>query len=120
MQNRIGALYREHVAPGARAYEDEANTKEKLQVRNDILMAKQKNDQQGMQNAIEKGYELGMKQPYIESILKGESGDQKMFRQLPVSDQTHLLNSGSKTQVERYLPFAKKETRQKWYTAHPP
>jgi hypothetical protein len=119
MQNRISVLYNEHVAPGTRAYEDEANTREKLKARADIMNARQSGDQDALSTAIRAGIKAGMKPPYIASIMKGEFGDQKMFKQLPTTDQMYLLHQATPEQLKRYLPFVKKETRIQWYKEHP-
>jgi hypothetical protein len=119
MQNRIGALFQAHVAPGSRPYEEEANTTARLQARNDILIAKQRGDREKLVEAIVAARKAGLKDPYIKETIAGVSGDQKMFKRLPDTDQTHLLNSASKDEVKRYLPHAHTKVRQEWYKTHP-
>jgi len=51
------------------------------------------------------------KAPYIRSTLQGEQDDQRMFKQLPTSDQMSLLRQASPQEFDRCFPrYAKKET----------
>jgi hypothetical protein len=62
----------------------------------------------------------GYKAPYIRSTLQGEQDDQRMFKQLPTSDQMSLLRQASPQEFDRCFPrYAKKETIRRWYTEHP-
>jgi hypothetical protein len=113
LQNRIGHLYREHVAPGARSYQDEANTHERLVARNNLLLAQQSGNDRSCNHGR-------TETKFIKETLRGVTSDQRMFKQLPKTDQKYLLNQATPDQRERYLPFAKRETRTQWYTEHPP
>ena len=121
LQNRIGYLCKEHVAPGARPYQDEANTHARLVARNNLLLAQQSDDTDKIQAAAEAMLAAGYKMPTIKSTLQGEQGDQRMFKQLSKSDQMSLLNQATAAEFERYFPrCAKKETIRQWYREHPP
>jgi hypothetical protein len=98
------------VAPGARPYQDEANTRDWWQ-RNNLLLAQQSGDSDKIEAAVSAMLAAGYKAPYIESTLQGEQGDQRMFKQLPQTDQMSLLNQATPAEFDRYFPrYAKKET----------
>ena len=110
-----------HVAPGARPYQDEANTRDRQIARNNLLLAQQSGDTDKIQTAVEAMLAAGYKAPTIRSTLQGEQGDQRMFKQLPKQDQMSLLNQATPAEFDRYFPrYAKKETIRQWYREHPP
>ena len=87
--------------------------------RNNLLLAQQSGNK--FEAAVSAMLAAGYKMPYIKSTLQGEQGDQRMFKQLPQTDQMSLLNQASPTEFDRYFPrYAKKETIRQWYRDHPP
>ena len=86
-----------------------------------LLLAQQSGNTDKIQAAAEAMLAAGYKMPYIRSTLQGEQGDQRMFKQLPQTDQMSLLNQASPAEFDRYFPrYAKKETIRQWYREHPP
>jgi hypothetical protein len=118
MQNQIGHMFREHVSPEVKPYQDEDVTHAQQVARNAILMAKQRNDPAELQAAIEMAQKSGMKPKSIASTGKVPS-DVYMFGRLPTQDQTHLLGIATPEEYKRYWPKASRATKQQWNQEHP-
>jgi hypothetical protein len=110
MQNRISHLYDKHVPPGARAYADEANTR-RIAGAQRYPMVKKTIRKRSTRRSTRPSSCL--KPAYIKGIMKRVGIE--MFKQLPVSDQTHH-EPASKQQMNA-ITIRQKETKQKWYEA---
>jgi len=111
MQNRIGYLYREHVAAVSKPQADEENSREKMAVRTAIMIAKRDKDQDMLGLAREKGKELGMSPKYMADIGKTPT-DVYLFSRLPEDDQRSLLHGATPEETDRYLRHAHLKVRQ--------
>jgi hypothetical protein len=95
------------LSPARRSNGDD--THERLVARNNLLLVQQSGDSDKIEAAVSAMLAAGYKAPYIKSTLQGEQGDQRMFKQLPKSDQMSLLNQATPAEFDRYLPrYAKK------------
>ena len=118
LQNRIGHLYRRFVSPEARPYEDEVDTHAKQVARNQLLMAKQRNDPNEIKAATEAARKAGLPSKSIAQLGKLQ-GDQYMFKRLPQPQQMAILNQATPSERVRYLPQASRKTKQQWHQEHP-
>jgi hypothetical protein len=117
LQNRIGYLYQNYVAPGAKPYQDDATTHDQQVARNQILLAKQNKDPQALNAARAAALKAGMKPKSIAAIGK-EAGDQYMFQRLPQQHQIAILNQAAPDEIPRYLPHASAATKRQWNAEH--
>jgi hypothetical protein len=117
IQNRIGYLYQNYVAPGAKPYQDDATTHDQQVARNQILLAKQNKDPQALNAAIAAARQAGMKPKSIAAIGK-EAGDQYMFKRLPQQHQMAILSQATPAERERYWRDASGATKRQWNLEH--
>lgn len=106
-QNRIGYLFSRHVAPYARPEEMGEKSKTRGDIRNELLLAKQRGDQAGMQAASRKWLNAGGSRQGLSNIMLGISSDVSMFRSLPEPDQKAIMAQASPEERARYQPFLK-------------
>jgi hypothetical protein len=118
IQNRIGYLYQNYVAPGAKPYQDDASTHDQQVARNKILLAKQNHDPSALSAARADAKAAGMQPKSIAAIGK-EAGDQYMFKRLPQQHQMAILNQASPDEVKRYFKDASGKTKIQWKKEHP-
>jgi hypothetical protein len=105
IQNRIGYLYQQHVAPGSRPHADEENVEEKMAVRTAIMIAKRDHDPEMMQAARERGRAIGLTPKYMAEIGKTPT-DVYLFSRLPADDQKSILARATPEEKERYFKHA--------------
>lgn len=103
-QNRIAFLYRTHVAPSSRPQEEEEVNDAKREARTQLQVARQKGDPAAIQTAQKALQAAGGKMPKVD-------GDISMFKRLPVSDQSAILEWAPSDEKNRYLPYANKKIK---------
>jgi hypothetical protein len=106
-QNRIGYLFQRHVAPYARPEEMGEKSKTRGDIRNELLLAKQRGDQAAVQAASQKWMNAGGSRQGLSNIVLGISSDVSMFRALPEPDQQAIMQQASPEERDRYQPFLK-------------
>lgn len=111
IQNRIGYLYRQHVAPVSKPNADEETSVDKMAVRTAIMIAKRDKDSEMLNLARERGRALGMTPKYLADIGKTPT-DVYLFSRLPDADQRSLLADASSEERARYLQHAHLKVRQ--------
>jgi len=111
IQNRIGYLYREHVAPVSKPQAEDKNSKEKMAVRTAIMIGKRDKDADMINLARERGRAIGLTPKYMANIGKTPT-DVYLFSRLPDEDQRSLLRNASEEEQSRYFRHAHLKVRQ--------
>lgn len=106
-QNRIGYLFQRHVAPYARPEEMGEKSKTRGDIRNELLLAKQRGDAQAVQAASDKWMRAGGSRQGLSNIMLGIASDVSMFRALPEPDQKAIMEQADPGEQARYRPFLK-------------
>jgi hypothetical protein len=113
VQNRIAHLYREHVAPGARPYQDPEVSSEQQTARNRLLMARQFGTGEEKQAALDAALKSGLSPGYLATVGR-VSSDQRMFAHLPHEDQMAIFKQADPEERQRYWAYASNKTRRAW------
>jgi hypothetical protein len=111
VQNRIGYLYQQHVAPASKPHADEENSQEKMAVRMAIMIAKRDRDASLMAQARERGRAIGLTPHYMASV-GNEPTDVYLFSRLPADDQKSILSQATPDERDRYFKHAHKGVKQ--------
>jgi N12 class adenine-specific DNA methylase len=111
IQNRIGFLYREHVAPSSKPHADEENSVEKMAVRTAIMIAKRDKDWDMLNLARERGKAIGLSPKAMADVGKTPT-DVYLFGRLPPDDQRAILRNATPEEQDRYLRHAHLLVRQ--------
>lgn len=106
-QNRIGYLFQRHVAPYARPEEMGEKSKTRGDIRNEILLAKQRDDKVAMAEASQRWFKAGGSRQGLNNIMNGVPSDVGMFRSLPETDQQAIMEQATNEERTRYQPFLK-------------
>ena len=118
MQNRIGHLFREHVAPASRPYQDPDVTQSQMEARTRLMIARQSGTPIEKQTALREAIKAGISRQTLAKIGK-ISTDQTMFARLPREDQISLLQDATSEEYKRYWPHASAKTKMQWRKEHP-
>lgn len=105
MQNRIGYMYREMVAPVQRPFEQKEQMEKRREARTKYDIARQKGDSETMRKAAQELVQLGVKPDSLAKVQPGTQ-DVYMFSRLPAEAQIGLLKQMSKEEFRRYFPKA--------------
>jgi hypothetical protein len=121
VQNRIQQLFKDHVAPASKTYEDRQTFQQKMAARSAIQIARRDKDPEALREAIKAGRAAGMTDKSMAMIGKQDT-DAYLFGRLPRADQRAILRDSSDVQKNKYLPSAKKEIKleyRDWRVDHP-
>jgi hypothetical protein len=121
MQNRIQQLFKDHVAPASKTYEDRQTFQEKMAARTAIQIARRDKDPEALRAAIKMGREAGMTDKSMQMIGKQDT-DAYLFSRLPKPDQRAILRDSSDVQKNKYLPTANEKVKfeyRDWRREHP-
>lgn len=110
VQNKLAMLYNHYVSPNERPLADRENMEKRREARNELLMAKQKNDPEAINNAAQKLAELGVKAGNIRKVQPGDS-DLYMYQRLPQSVQSRFLKELDKEDFVRFWKKSAKKTK---------
>jgi hypothetical protein len=110
IQNRIGYLYQQFVAPESRPFEQKEQMDQRREARNKYMVAKQKNDPAMMQEAATDLARLGIKPSSTAKIQPGTQ-DVYMFSKLPEQAQKQVLLNANPGEFKRYYPKASKKAK---------
>ena len=105
IQNRIGYLYKQHVASESRPFAQGEHSDEKMSVRTAILNAKRDRDSAALTTARKRGIAIGLTPTYMNKIGSTPT-DVYLFSRLPIEDQRSLLSQASPEEKQRYIPHA--------------
>lgn len=110
MQNRIYHAYGTQVAAQEKPYGVKEQYDERKAARDKYLIAKQSNDTEKMQEALQEGQKLGLKIPGMVKMRPGQQ-DIYLFSKLPPETQQSLMKDMNKDEFKRYFPKAKKDAK---------
>lgn len=120
-QNRIAHLYREHVAPATRAYEEPELGEHKRTAAQKVLRALQSGDRAALATARQEAVRAGLSARYVNE-LGVISSDQRMFRQLSSmapNKALAVLENASPEERGRYWPYTATKAKMMWKQRHP-
>jgi hypothetical protein len=120
-QNRIAYLYREHVAPATRAYEEPEMGEQKRAAAQKVLRALEGSDRAAIATAKQEAVKAGLSARYVNE-LGTISSDQRMFRQLSSmapSKAIAVLEAASPDERKRYWPYTATKAKMMWKQKHP-
>ena len=111
IQNRIGYLYDEHVAPSSKPEIEGEKFQAKMSARTAIMVARQNKDSAALNEAYQRGKEAGLSQDYMNKLGR-EGTDIYLFSRLPQPDQVSILKQATPDERNRYWQKASTKTKQ--------
>jgi hypothetical protein len=111
MQNRIGHLYGEFVAPNLKPQERRETAEEVRGLRTAILDARANGDQDKLQEYYKRGRELGLSMSFMTNLGKIPT-DVYLFSRLPDEQQISLIRQMTPGEKTRYWPSAHQKVKQ--------
>jgi hypothetical protein len=108
-QNLINYLYERHVAPLSRSMPLEATNEMRKQVKSEFMQAIQSGDTQGMEDAVTRGAQAGLKATDFKRMRI--PGDIVLFKALPEPDQLAVLSKSGHDEMMRYWLAASQKTK---------
>jgi hypothetical protein len=105
--NRIDYLWQRHAAPESRPQVEGEKMRSLIDIRSELLRAKQNHDRAGIDEAARKWMDGGGSRQAMANMVLGIGPDISKFRALPESDQKAIMEGATPEEQAKYRPFMK-------------